>query len=136
MFIRALGYDQLIGLESELKNLTDTSFKFYELGDLHQSLNSQPIHPITQKIKESGLVEVARFSMVVQAPKLVSEFIERYNLETKKILLPNQSILLSINKALMQSTFGVLVKEEYHEIDFSSSTSMFIEKKILRREDM
>lgn len=47
MAIRAVGYDQLIGLESELKDLTDTSFKLYDLGDLHRRLNFHPIHPIT-----------------------------------------------------------------------------------------
>lgn len=99
-------------------------------------LNSQPIHPITQKLKQSGLVEAVTFPMDVQAPELVRECIKRYNLETKQILLPDQSILLSINKALMQSAFGIPVKEEYCDIDVSSSTSMFNKKKTLRREDM
>ena len=65
MAIKATDYDKRIGLESELKDLTDTSFKFYDLGDLHKRLSSQPIHPITQKLKESGLVEVVGFLMVV-----------------------------------------------------------------------
>ena len=52
MTIRAAGYEKLIDLESELKDYTDTSFKFYDLGDLHRRLNSQPIHPITLKLRE------------------------------------------------------------------------------------
>ena len=82
MAIRVAGYDPLVGLENELKNLSDT-FKFFDLGDLHRRLNTQPIHPITQKLKESRLVEVVGFPMVVQALELVRECIERYNLETK-----------------------------------------------------
>ena len=101
MEIRAAGYDKLIGLESELKEITDTSFKFYNLGDLHRRFNSQPIHPITQNLKERKPAKVVIFLMVVHAPKLVEECIERYNLEIKKILLLNQSILISIKKALM-----------------------------------
>lgn len=117
MEIRVVGYDKLIGLESDLKELTDTSFKFYDLGDLHKRLNSQPIHPITQKLKESGLVEVVGFLMVVHAPELVRECIKRYDLEMKQILFPDQSILISINKALMQSAFDIPIKEEYYDID-------------------
>lgn len=40
MEIRAIGYDKLIGLESELEEVIDTSFKFYDLGDLHRRFNS------------------------------------------------------------------------------------------------
>ena len=50
MTIRATSYNNLISLESELKELKNTSFKFYDLGDLHRRLNSQPIHPITQNL--------------------------------------------------------------------------------------
>ena len=59
-----------------------------------------------------------------------------YQNETKQILLPDQSIMLSVNKELMQSAFSIQVKEEYWDIDFSSFPSMFNEKKTLRREDM
>ena len=47
MKIKAAGHDKLVGLESELKDLIDTLFKFYDLGDLHRRLNSQPMYPIT-----------------------------------------------------------------------------------------
>lgn len=60
-----VGYDHLVGLESELNNLSYTSFKFFNLCDMHKRLNTQPIHPITYKLKESGLVEAIRFPMVV-----------------------------------------------------------------------
>lgn len=74
--------------------------------------------------------------MVVHAPELVKECVERYNLETKNILFLDQYILISINKALMQSTFGIPMKEQYYDFDFGSSTSMFNEKKTLRQEEM
>ena len=83
MEIRATSYDKIIGLESELKELIDTSFKFYNLGDLHRRLNSQSIHPITQKLKDSGLVKEISFPMVVHLPELVRECIERYDPKTK-----------------------------------------------------
>ena len=89
MTMRAASYAKLIILESELKYLTNTSFKFNDLHDLHRRLNFQPVHPITQKLKESGLVEAAIFPMVVQAPELIRECIERYDPKMKKILLPN-----------------------------------------------
>ena len=83
MEIKAAGYDKLIGLESELKELTDTSFKLYNLGHLHKRLNSQPIHSSTHKLKVKELVEAAGFPMIVHALELVRECIERYDLETK-----------------------------------------------------
>lgn len=54
----------------------------------------------------------------------------------KQIFFPDHSILLTINKALMQSKFGIPVQKKYYDIDFGSSTSMFNEKKTLRLEDM
>lgn len=53
-----------------------------------------------------------------------------------QILFPDQSILLSINKALMQSTFGILVQEQYCDIDYVSFASIFNEKNTLKWEDM
>ena len=89
MVIRAIGYNKLIGLESGLKYLTNTSFQFYNLGDLHRRLNTQPIHLITKKLKESGLVETTNFTMAVDHPELVKKCIKSYNMETKHILFPN-----------------------------------------------
>lgn len=63
MEIKTIGSDHLARLESELKNFSNTSFKFFDLGVLHTRLNTEPIHPITQKLKESGLVEGVRFPM-------------------------------------------------------------------------
>lgn len=88
MEIRVVGYDRLIGLESELNIFLDTLFKFYDLGDLYRRLNSYPIHPITQKLKESRLVEAIGFPMVMQVLELVKECIERYNPETKQYCYP------------------------------------------------
>ena len=74
--------------------------------------------------------------MVANAPELVRKCIERYDLETKQILFADRSILISINKALMQSVFNIPIKEEYCDIDFGSFASMFNEKMTLRWEDM
>lgn len=49
-------------------------------------------------------------------------------------MFPDQYILISINKALMQSMFGIAMKEQYSDVDFGSSTSMFNEKETLRWE--
>lgn len=111
METRVAGYECLIGLEIELKHYSGTSFKLYDLGDLHKRINSQPIHLITLKIKESGLAEANGFPMVVHAHKLAKDCIERYNLEMIQILFPGQSILLSINKVLMQLAYAFMVQE-------------------------
>lgn len=136
MEIRASGYDRLVGIESQLKYFDNTSFKLYDLGDLHRRLSTQPIHLIIQKLKESGLIETTFFPMAMQAPDLVRECIKRYNPKTRQIFFPDQSVLLSMDKELMQSTFDVPLREKYCDIDFASFASMFNEKKTQRREDM
>lgn len=65
MAIRTDMQDRLPGLEFKLKDYTDTSFHYYEIHDLHKRLISQPIHPISLKLKESGLLEAVGFPMVV-----------------------------------------------------------------------
>lgn len=91
MTAKASGSDRLIGLGSDLKEVSNTSLRFFDLRDFHRRLNSHPIHPpITQKLKDSGLVEDARFPIAVQAPNLVRECIEKYNVVTKEILFPDQ----------------------------------------------
>ena len=57
----------------------------------------EPIHPIMEKLRGSGLVEVVRFLVAVQAPELIIECINHYNMDTKKILLPNQTLVISID---------------------------------------
>lgn len=81
-------------------------------------------------------MQVAGFLMVIMAPELIRECIEKYNPQTRQILFHDQSVFLSIDKALIQSAFGILVKDVYCDIDFGTSASMFNEKKALRREDM
>jgi hypothetical protein len=54
-------------------------------------------HPITEKLRDSGLVEAAVFPSTVQAPELINECITHYNPETKQIVLPNDDVLLSID---------------------------------------
>lgn len=79
MVVKASCKKRLIGFESELKDVSDTSLRFFDCGDLHRRLNSVPIHPIIQKLKESGQVEAIGFPMAVQAPEPFRECIKKYN---------------------------------------------------------
>ena len=51
--------------------------------DFQRRLGVEPIHPIMEKLRESGLVEVVKFLVVVQAPKLIYECINYYNSDTQ-----------------------------------------------------
>ena len=77
MVVKASSNDILIVLKSELKEVSNTSLRFFDLKDLHRRLNSHPIHPIRQKLKDIGLVEFVGFQMEFKAPKLVRECIEK-----------------------------------------------------------
>lgn len=76
----------------------DTSLRFYDILDFQRRLNTEPIHPITEKLCGSGLVEAAGFPVAVQAPELIVECINHYNPDTKQILLPDQSVLISVDR--------------------------------------
>ena len=58
-------FDSLNGIKSTLQNLTDTSLRFYDMEDFQRRLGAEPIHPITEKLRDSGLVEAARFLVAV-----------------------------------------------------------------------
>lgn len=97
MVTRFTSFDGLGGIKSAWSTITDTSLRFYDMQDFQRRLKTDPIHPITEKLRVSGLVEVAGFPIAVQAPELIVECINHYNLDTKQILLPNQTVLISID---------------------------------------
>ena len=95
------GVDKLPGLGSGLKTYSNTLFKFYNLKDLHKRLNAHHIHPITLKLKESGLVEVVGLLLVIYALELLHECISKYDPKTKKIMMLDNFVLLSFSQEVM-----------------------------------
>ena len=84
MATRFMDFDGLNGIKSTWTNITDTSLHFFNMQDFQRRLRMEPIHPITEKLRGSGLVEAARFPVVVQVLKLIVECINLYNLNTKQ----------------------------------------------------
>ena len=82
MVARYYGFDGLNGIKSTLQNLTDTSLRFYDMEDFQRRLGAEPIHPIMEKLRDSGLVEAAEFPVAVQALELIYECINHYNSNT------------------------------------------------------
>ena len=85
MATRFAGFDGLGGIKSTWQNITDTSLHFFDMQDFQRRLRTKPIHPITEKLQGSGLVEATGFPVAVQAPELILECINHYNPDTKKI---------------------------------------------------
>ena len=77
------GFDGLGGIKSTWQNISDTSLRFFDMQDFQRRLRIEPVHPITEKLCRSGLVEAARFPVAVQAPELIVECINHYNPDTK-----------------------------------------------------
>lgn len=73
------------GVKSTWKNISDTSLRFFDMQDFQRRLRTEPIHPITEKLRGSGLVEAAGFPIIVQALELIIQCINHYNLKTKQI---------------------------------------------------
>ena len=66
--------------------------------DFQTRLRTDQIQPITEKLRGSRLVEAVGFLVAVQAPELILECINHYNLDTKQILLPYQILLILIDR--------------------------------------
>ena len=65
MAARFSGFNGLNGIKYTLQNLTNTSLRFYDMDDFQRRLKEKPIHPIMERLRESGLVEVVGFPFVV-----------------------------------------------------------------------
>ena len=107
MAARFSGFDGLNGIKSTLQNLTDTSLRFYDMQDFQWRLKAEPIHPITKRLRGSGLVEAVGFPVAVQAPKLIYECINHYDLDIRQIMLPDHTVLISIDRQIVVNYFRV-----------------------------
>ena len=83
MATKFAGFDGLGGIKSAWSTISDTSLHFYDMQDFQRRLRTDPIHPITEKLRGSGLVEAAGFPVVVQALDLILQCINHYNPDTK-----------------------------------------------------
>ena len=108
MATRFAGFDGLGGIKSSWLTVTDTSLHFYDMQDFQRILRAEPVHPITEKLRGSGLVEAVGFSVIVQAPKLILECINHYNPDTKQILLPDQTMLIWIDRQAVVNCLRIL----------------------------
>ena len=83
MAARFAGFDSMGGIKSAWSTIMDTSLRFYDMQDFQGRLRTEPIHPITERLKGSGLVEAVGLPVAVQAPELILECINHYNPDTK-----------------------------------------------------
>lgn len=90
-------FHDLLSLKSQLQNLSDTSLRLFHLTDFEKGVIVMNAHPIIDKLWGKGLVEAIGSPIVMQGLELISECIAHYNLDTKKILLLNDNVLLSID---------------------------------------
>ena len=111
MAARFAGFDGLSGIKSAWSTIMDTSLCFYDMQDFQRRLRTEPVHPITERLKGSGLVEAAGFPVAVQAPELIIECINHYNPDTKKILLPDQTVLISIDRQAVVNCLRIPERE-------------------------
>ncbi len=52
MAVKASGYDRLIALESELKEVSDTSLRLFYLKDLHRRFNTLQSTQLLRSLKK------------------------------------------------------------------------------------
>ena len=131
MAARFAGFDGLGGIKSTWSTITDTSLRFYDMQDFQRRLRTEPVHPIIERLKGSGLVEAAKFPVAVQAPELILECINHYNPDTKQILLPDQSVLISIDRKAVVNCLRILEREEFSDLTMGGAMSEFSLKKMV-----
>ena len=77
------------------------------------------------------MVEVAGFLVAVQSQELIYECIHHYNLETKKIVLPDDTILILIDRKIVVNCLCVPEKEEFFDLIVGGVASEFLAKKMI-----
>ena len=136
MAARFAGFDSMGGIKSAWSTITDTSLRFYDMQDFQRRLKTEPIHPITERLRGSGLVEAAGFPVAVQAPELILECINNYNPDTKQILLPDQSVLISIDRQAVVNCLRIPEREEFSDLTVGGAMSEFSSKKMIWRKEI
>ena len=133
MATRFAGFDGLGGIKSAWSTITDTSLRFYDMQDFQRRLRAEPVHPIMKKLWGSRLVEAAGFPVAVQALELILECINHYNPDTKQILLPDQIVLISIDRQVVVNSLQILEREEFSDLMMGGAISKFSLKKMVTR---
>ena len=136
MAARFAGFDGLGGIISAWSTITDTSLYFYDMQDFQRRLRTELVHPITEKLKGSRLVEAAGFPILVQAPELILQCINHYNSDTKQILLPDQSVLISIDRQAVVNYLQIPEREEFSYLTMGGAMSEFSLKKMVWRKEI
>ena len=76
-------------------------------------MGAEPIHPIMEKLRDSGLVEADMFPVAVQAPEVIYECMNHYNLDTQQIIMSDSTVLISINRQTVVNCFRVPERDEF-----------------------
>ena len=124
------------GVKSTWQNISNTSLHFFDMLDFQRRLRAEPIHPITEKLHGSGLVKASGFPITVQAPELIVECINHYNPNTKKILLPDQIILISVDRKAVVNCLQIPECEEFSTLMVGGAMLEFSLKKMVWRKQI
>ena len=95
-----------------------------------------PIHPIIEKLRASGLVEAVGFPIVLQALELILECINHENLDKKQILLPDQTVLISIDRQAVVNYLQISEREEFSDLMMGGAMFEFSLKKMVWRKEI
>ena len=99
-------------------------------------MRTEPVHPITERLKGSGLVEAAGFPVAVQAPEVMLECINHYIPDSKQILLPDQSVLISVDRQAVVNCLRLPEWEEFSDLTMGGAMSKFSLKKMVWRKEI
>ena len=84
-----------------------------------------------EKLRGIGLVEAVGFPIAVQALELIMECINHYNRDTKQILLPDQTVLISIDRQAVVNCLRIPEWEEFSDLMMGGAMSKFSLKKMV-----
>ena len=82
------------------------------------------------------LVEAVGFPVVVQALELIYECINYYNLNTRHIVLPNDTVLISIYRKTMVNCLKIPEREEFSDLTVGGAIYDFSAKKMVWRKEI
>ena len=81
-------------------------------------------------------MEADGFLVAVQAPELIYECINHYNLDTQQIVFLDSTILISINRQTIINYFRVPEWEKFSNLTMSNTVLEFFMKKMVWRKEI
>lgn len=102
-------------ISSILPNMENTFLTNEDMNKLLARFTNPPPSPISQKVTNSGLLQVSAFPKAFPCPKLVLAFLDKYDATEKCIYTFNGKILVYVSRVVVMGALRIPPQEVYED---------------------